>query len=133
MRAQAFHADLGGVKDHTLLPLRPLRVNSSRDGTWAVLTVAGELNVTTVRTFQAELDRVFSDDDGPTGLLVGTADLTFTDSSGIRATVLAAQRVHGRFGLVRVPDKLQKLISMKGLGIVLRSFPDLDSAKAALA
>lgn len=116
-----------------MLPLRPFRVNSERDGVWAVVTILGELDIKTVQTFEAEVTRVFSDRDQPTGLLVDISGLTFTDSSGIRAAISAAQRVHGRFGLVNFPDKLQKLLSMKGLGIVLRSFPDLDTAKAALA
>lgn len=55
-----------------------------------------------------------------------------TDSSGIRAAMLAVQRVHGRFGLVHASEKLQRLLSIKGLGDVLRTFPDLETAKAAL-
>ena len=44
----------------------------------------------------------------------------------------AAQRVHGRFGLVHASEKLRRLLSIKGLGDVLRTFPDLETAKAAL-
>ena len=68
----------------------------------------------------------------PPGLLVDTSGLTFTDSSGIRAAVLAAQCVRGRFGLIKVPENLKSHIAMKGL-IVLQSFPDLETAKAALS
>jgi anti-sigma B factor antagonist len=130
--AQRFTRVLEGFKAHTLFPADPFRVHSDRDGVWAVLTIFGELDLKTAQSFEAEVERVFSDGEQDTGLLVDIAGLTFTDSSGIRATISAALLVHGRFGLVRVPDKIQKLLSMKGLGIVLRSFPDLDTAKAAL-
>lgn len=82
--------------------------------------------------FEAEVERLFSEGSGATGLLVDIGGLTLTDSSGIRAAMLAAQRVQGRFGLVHASEKLQRLLSIKGLGVVLRSFPDLETAKAAL-
>jgi anti-anti-sigma regulatory factor len=59
-----------------LIPFRkPFRVASERDGTWAILVVAGTLDMTTVKTFDAEVDRVFSDGAGPSGLLVDIAGL----------------------------------------------------------
>ena len=91
------------------------------------------MDVRNAPIFEAEVERLLSDGAGPTGLLVDIGGLTFTDSSGIRAALLAAQRVHGRFGLVNVSEKLQRLLSIKGLGLILRSFPDLETAKAALA
>jgi anti-anti-sigma factor len=117
-----------------LIPFRkPLGVASERDGAWAILLVEGTLDRTTVKTFDAEVDRVFSDGARPTGLLVDIARLSFADSSGIRAAVLAAQRVPGRFGLIQAPEKIQRLLSIKGLGTLLPSFPDLETAKTALA
>jgi anti-anti-sigma factor len=114
-------------------PVEPFRVGSERDGTWVVLIVSGELDLDTVRIFDAEVDGHFGEGEHPTGLLVDISGLTFTDSSGIRAAVLASQRVNGRFGLIGVPERIQRLLSMKGLGLALQSFPDVDTAKAALA
>jgi anti-anti-sigma factor len=124
----------GWVPTWALVSIRkPIRVVSERDGVWAILTVSGNLDITTVKTFDAEVDRVFSDGVPPTGLLVDIARLSFTDSSGIRAAVLAAQRVPGRFGLIQAPEKTQRLLSIKGLGTLLQSFPDIETAKAALS
>ena len=133
-RSTTFDDGAGWVPSRTLIPFRkPFRVDSGRDGSWAVLTLSGDLDINTVTTFDAEVDRLFRNATQPTGLLVDTAGLTFADSSGIRAAVLAAQRVRGRFGLIRVPERLKSQIALKGLAIVLQSFPDLETAKAALS
>jgi anti-sigma B factor antagonist len=113
-------------------PSEQFRVESDRDGTWAVIKVFGELDLDTVRIFDAEVDRHFGEGERPTGLLVDISGLTFTDSSGVRAAVLASQRVNGRFGLIGVPERIQRLLAMTGLGVAMESFPDVETAKAAL-
>ena len=131
--AQGFDDISDRVPPQTLIPLRrPFRVEADRDGPWVVLTVSGAMDIRNAPIFEAEVERLFSDGSDPTGLLVDIGELTFTDSSGIRAALLAADRVHGRFGLIRTSEKLQRLLSIKGLGSILRSFPDLDTAKANL-
>ena len=116
-----------------MIPLRqPIEIEADRDGPWVVLSVSGAMDVRNAPIFQTEVERLFTDPSSPSGLLVDIAGLTFTDSSGIRAAILAAQRVPGRFGLIHTSEKLQRLLSMRGLGIILPSFSDLDSAKAAL-
>jgi anti-sigma B factor antagonist len=131
--AQRFEEGPEWVPGKTLFPLRkPFRIEADRDGTWVVLTVSGAMDVKNAPIFEAEVERLFSDGSGPTGLLVDVSGLTFTDSSGIRAALLAAQRVNGRFGLIQVSEKLRRLLSIKGLGLILRTFPDLETAKVAL-
>ena len=45
----------------------------------------------------------------------------------------STERKRDGSGLIQVSEKLQRLFSMKGLGIIVRTFPDLETAKPALS
>ena len=75
------------------LDVGQIAVETDVDDGVASVRLAGELDVRTVDTLVAVLDRVF--ERGPDAILIDGRDLAFVDSAGLRAIVL---------GLVRASD-----------------------------
>ena len=92
-----------------------------------VLRVVGELDFHTSPRFREVLD----ESDLSTGLVVDAADLTYCDSTGISALVLAYRRARAAgtpFGLAGVNAELLRLFRMVGLDQVLPSHPTVEDA-----
>lgn len=78
--------------------------------------VAGELDMATAPQLSAALDRLA--DDGLQVLLVDAAEVDFLDSSGVRALVIAANRLEGVGGslrLERMSPAVQRVLEITGL------------------
>ena len=66
----------------------------------AVVTVAGELDMSTAPAFEAMLDR--SIDQGVRQVVVDLDEVSFIDSTGVRVIVCAAARLHDAGGSLRL-------------------------------
>jgi anti-sigma B factor antagonist len=92
------------------------------------LRLTGELDMAGVERFE----RLLAADGSPEGgtFVVDLRGLTFMDSSGLRALIMADQRVRdkgGRFVVVRGPDRVNEVMEMTGVAqqIELVDEPDV--------
>ena len=93
-----------------------LEIAVSDDGGLRLLRLTGELDMAGVDQFE----RLLAADQAPgTGTFVlDMRELTFIDSSGLRAVIMADQRVRaegGRFIVVRGPDGVNEVMEMTGV------------------
>ena len=93
-----------------------LEIAVSDDGGLRLLRLTGELDMAGVDQFE----RLLAADQAPgTGTFVlDMRELTFIDSSGLRAVIMADQRVRaegGRFIVVRGPDRVNEVMEMTGV------------------
>ncbi|HEX3294128.1 MAG TPA: STAS domain-containing protein [Solirubrobacterales bacterium] len=118
---------------HELDPLRPdgpgrltptegqdatelLDIAVSEDGGVRILRLEGELDMAGVDQFE----RLLAADRPPekATFVVDLRALTFIDSSGLRALIMADQRVRdggGRFVVVRATDRVNEVLEMTGV------------------
>jgi anti-sigma B factor antagonist len=97
------------------------------------LQLSGELDIATVPLFEASLDRACAPE--TTALTLDLSGMTFIDSTGLAAVVLAskvAERNGYEFALVRGPAAVQRLFELTGLLDAL-PFLDGDDASASAA
>jgi anti-sigma B factor antagonist len=93
-----------------------LEIAVSESGSVRLLRLTGELDLAGVDRFE----RLLTADQTPE---VGTfvldlRELSFIDSSGLRALIMADQRVRaegGRFIVVRGPDRVNEVLEMTGV------------------
>src|SRR3954471_15539565 len=93
-----------------------LEIAVSENGRGRLLRLRGELDMAGVDQFE----RLLATDQAPgTGTFVlDMRELTFIDSSGLRAVIMADQRVRakgGRFIVVRGPDRVNEVMEMTGV------------------
>ena len=97
-----------------------------------VTHVAGELDLSTVEAFEAELDRSFV---GRPQVVV-LAECTFIDSSALRALVRAQQRISeagGRFAVVAPSQPARRTLEIAGLDGFVSVFETLGEAVTSSA
>jgi anti-sigma B factor antagonist len=85
-------------------------------GRAAVITVSGELDLASSAGLDEELQRLIESDFGQ--VIVDLRRLEFMDSTGLSTLVKAHQRAEEtgqRFGLVRGPQQVQRLLSLTGV------------------
>ena len=87
---------------------RPFEVRLDADG---VVWLSGELDMATVNSFS---DRVMGNVRGPQALL-DLSDLTFVDSSGIRAILRLAQQCGQGVVLRNVPQNVRDVLAVAGI------------------
>ena len=91
-------------------------VEVETNGRAAVITVSGELDLASSAGLDEELQRLIASDLGQ--VIVDLRGLEFMDSTGLSTIVKAHQRAEEtgrRFGLVRGPQQVQRLLSLTGV------------------
>jgi anti-sigma B factor antagonist len=110
-----------------------LEVTSAQSGEKLVVTVAGELDVSTAPVLQRELDRVA--DQSPHLIRLDLSALRFMDSTGLQLVLSTASRAseEGRqLELVRGSESVQRVFQVAGLEERLTFIdPDGDPAGGA--
>jgi len=107
------------------LSSRGFQVSASRINGYAVVSLLGEFDLAGVSMFEQELGRVRTPD---ATLVVDLRGLTFIDSSGLRALVIADQEARsagGRCVVVRGPDQVGQVLDLTGIGERLELVDDL--------
>jgi anti-sigma B factor antagonist len=93
-----------------------LEIAVSESGGVRLLRLTGELDMAGVDQFQ----RLLTADQAPEPgtVVLDMRELTFIDSSGLRALIMADRRVRdegGRFIVVRGPDRVNQVLEMTGV------------------
>jgi anti-anti-sigma factor len=113
---------------------RGFQVSASRVNGHAVVSLLGEFDLAGVTLFERELDRVRAPE---ATLIVDLRGLTFIDSSGLRALVIADQEARSagrRCIVVRGPEQVGQVLELTGIGERLElvdDFPGLPPRPAA--
>ena len=98
----------------------------------AVVSVAGELDLTTAPELLQALTRLV--DDGRRYLIVDLARLEFCDSSGLSVLVRVKNRldeVGGEVALAAPTPIVERVLEVSGLAEVFGTYGSVDEAKAA--
>jgi anti-anti-sigma factor len=93
-----------------------LEVTTQDSGGHVTVSLKGELDLSSVGKVEAELKRVEAH--GPSLLVLDLSQLSFLDSTGLRAVVTADERARSdgrRFVIVRGPDAVQRVFSITRL------------------
>ena len=93
-----------------------LEIAVSESGGVRLLRLTGELDMAGVD----QLERLLTPDETPEGatFVIDMRGLSFIDSSGLRALIMADERVRdegGRFIEVRGPDRVNEILEMTGV------------------
>ncbi|MGH9211576.1 MAG: STAS domain-containing protein [Acidimicrobiales bacterium] len=100
-----------------------LVISSRRDGSRAVVVVGGELDLHGSERLTDEVKRVLTDAAGALDRVeIDARELTFADSAGLRAVLLArdeAQTTGASFAVTGVTASVERVIEMAGLTDVL--------------
>jgi anti-sigma B factor antagonist len=91
-----------------------LDVQTTRDGTIAVVAPTGELDISGATVLDAELHRLATDA-GLSAVVLDLRGLSFMDSSGLRLVVLADMRARDagrRFALVRGQETVHRVFEI---------------------
>ncbi len=105
-----------------------LEVVSAEDGEQVTVSLRGELDLSTVGKVQEELNRAEASD--ATVVVLDLSNLTFLDSTGLRAVVTAHERAAEqgrRFVIVRGPDAVQRVFTITRLEERLEMVDDASS------
>ena len=108
-----------------------LRVETRDVGRWAVVTVAGELDVYTCPILRTELEAL--DRLGRAHIVLDLAALDFTDSSGLGVMVGALKRALAANGTVRVAGAREYLLKMLRITGLARMFTITETVEQSLA
>lgn len=101
-------------------PNEPITVSTRWDGDVAVVVLSGELDMHSSSALTSEIARVI--ERSPTTIGIDARGLTFADSAGLRALLLARgdAETHGAsLSLTHVSEPLERLLDMTGLREVL--------------
>jgi anti-sigma B factor antagonist len=93
-----------------------LEIDVSETGGGRLLRLAGEFDMAGVDRFERLLAADQSSE--TTTFVVDLRGLTFIDSSGLRALIMADQRVRdagGRFVVVKGPDRVNEVLEVTGV------------------
>jgi stage II sporulation protein AA (anti-sigma F factor antagonist) len=99
-----------------LLEFGRLTLRSERTGGVHTISLAGELDLATSGTAQAELERVEATD--AARIVLDLSGLTFMDSTGVRLVMAANARSRAdadRLALVRGPHAVQRVFELCGV------------------
>lgn len=108
-----------------------LSVSGSVDGGFAVLTVAGTVDLATADILKSELDAVLTTD--PRVLVMDLEGVDFLASVGIQVLVETHQRFSdGAFVIVATDRAVTRPLALTHLNEILRIVPSLTEARMAL-
>jgi anti-sigma B factor antagonist len=105
-----------------------LEVTTQDSGGQVTISLKGELDLSSVGKVQEELRRVEAE--APAVIVLDLSNLTFLDSTGLRAVVTADERAreHGRrLVVVRGPDAVQRVFAITRLEERLEMVDDASS------
>ena len=105
-----------------------LEVTTQDSGGHVTVSLKGELDLSSVGKVEEELERV--EKDGPSVLVLDLSQLTFLDSTGLRAVVTADERARSngrRLVIVRGPDPVQRVFAITRLEERLEMVDDSQS------
>jgi anti-anti-sigma factor len=112
------HRDEG--QQHGPVSADVLGISSYLDGRTAVIELEGELDLHGSSRLAAEVEQLLVD--SAERLQIDAERLTFTDSAGLRAILVARDEAKARgvgFELTRVSDPVARVIKMAGLAEIL--------------
>ncbi len=104
-----------------------LSIDTSVDDSFAILTLVGDLDLTTVDDMRAAVDAVLNAGARQVGF--GCQELSFVDSSGLRG-FLDAQAKTSAVGLLQPSPALKRLLEITSLDTVLPVFDDVAAMRA---
>jgi anti-sigma B factor antagonist len=114
------------------MSMTALELEVGEQAGWQVLTVRGEVDVTTTPRVRAQLISLLSE--GRPQLVVDMEGVRFLDSSGLSALVAGLKLARSRSGELRLvcehQRSVRKVLEVTGLERVLERF---DSVEAAVA
>jgi anti-anti-sigma factor len=105
-----------------------LEVTTQDSGGHVTVSLKGELDLSSVGKVEEELARV--EKDGPSVLVLDLSQLSFLDSTGLRAVVTADERARSggrRLVIVRGPDPVQRVFAITRLEERLEMVDDAQS------
>jgi anti-anti-sigma factor len=105
-----------------------LEVTTQDSGGQVTISLKGELDLSSVGKVQEALRRVEAE--GPALLILDLSNLTFLDSTGLRAVVTADERAREngrRLVVVRGPDAVQRVFAITRLEERLEMVDDASS------
>ena len=117
---------------HPSPPSSIIEVAAHAVGRRTVLTVDGEVDIATVATLAAAIDRVV--DDGAADLWLDLSTTTFMDSAGVHLLVATRQRLAGLnrgLAVVAPTAGVRRLLEMAGVSELLAVYPDRHTAHLA--
>lgn len=97
-------------------PVALLDLNAREHGSVTVLTLTGELDISSAGRVEKELTR--AEERRPGALVLDLSQLDFMDSTGLRIVVSADARARergSRFAVVRGPDAVQRIFRITRL------------------
>ncbi len=98
---------------------------------YAVLSLAGEFDLTNAHLLREQLDALLAE--SPAFVVLDLAELEFCDSSILGVLIVAhRQTLAGgtALRLAALPPFLQRLLKITNLDTVIDTFPDVDTAKS---
>lgn len=113
-------------------PSSTVHVVSHAVGRRTVLTVDGEVDIGTVATLAAAIDRVV--DDGAAELWLDLSMTTFMDSAGVHLLMATRQRLaelNRELAVVAPTAGVRRLLEMVGVSELLAVYPDRHTAHLA--
>ncbi|MBV9285658.1 MAG: STAS domain-containing protein [Acidimicrobiia bacterium] len=113
--------------------MKTLELEVDRKSDWRVLTVRGEIDVTTTPRVRAQLISLLSE--GKPNVIVDLEGVDFLDSSGLGALVAALKLARSRSGELRIvcdqQRSVRKVLEVTGLERVLDRYDTVAAATAA--
>jgi anti-sigma B factor antagonist len=114
--------------------MRGLDISKARlsDADWAVLAVAGEIDLATVPELERAIKAIL-DDGSSSNLMLDLSDTSFMDSTGLRVLIMTSREFNdgGRdLAILVKPGPISRLLDVSGMHELLRVIGDpaeLDS------
>jgi anti-sigma B factor antagonist len=111
-----------------------LLVQSRQQGTWTILDVKGEIDLSTAPRLRERIVELV--EGGSYNIVVNLSDVPFMDSTGLGVLVGSLKRVRERDGtlaLAGVARPVQRVLSLTGMDKVFPIHPTVDEATSSLA
>jgi anti-sigma B factor antagonist len=109
-----------------------LTVTAAEGGTWAIVSVRGEIDVSTAGSLETAVRSGLTSSGR---VIIDLSGVRFMDSTGlnvlIRAQSSGADGTAGVLRLAAVPDRVSKLLRLTQLDSVFAVFPTVTAAEAA--
>jgi len=116
------------------MAIQAFELEVDRRADWQVLTVRGEVDVTTTPRVRAQLISLLSEDGKPL-VVVDLEGVDFLDSSGLGALVAGLKLARSRSGELRIvcdqQRSVRKVLEVTGLERVLDRYDSVEAAVAA--
>ncbi|MGH8928274.1 MAG: STAS domain-containing protein [Acidimicrobiia bacterium] len=108
-----------------------LEISRAEKSDWAIITPAGEIDLATVGQLEDELNSAIAED--VKHVVVDLTEVTFMDSTGLRALLSAHQSLGGagrRLALVVAGGPVDRLLEISGVGQSIEIFSSIEAATA---